>query len=94
MKQDSYQTFIGAKGVAFTWIAAAIGPLFFVIGLQPEYRTHLVIGAVSFILVTVSVLDGIKALKANSWSGVFAFTIVPLTLLASGIVFALLQGVK
>ncbi len=92
MKHDVYQTFIGAKGVAFTWIGAAIGPIFFVIGLEPEHRAHLIIGVLSFILVAISVLDGLKALKANSWSGVLAFSIVPVVLLVVGIVFALSQG--
>ncbi len=92
MKRDAYQTFIGAKGVAFTWIGAAIGPIFFVIGLEPEHRAHLVLGLISFILVAISVLDGVKALKVNSWPGVLAFSIVPVILLIVGIVFALSQG--
>ncbi len=92
MSQDIYQTYIGAKGVAFAWIGAAIGPTFFAIGLDPEYRTHLVIGVVCFVLVLLSVLDGAKALKAKSWSGVVAFSIVPIVLLVAGVVFAVMSA--
>jgi len=90
MSRDAYQTFIGAKGVAFTWIGAAIGPVFLRIGLDPDYGGHLVIGVVSLLLVAVSVFDGIKASRAKSMSGFIAFTVVPLALLVAGTVFALL----
>jgi hypothetical protein len=83
-----YQTFIGAKGVAFAWIGAAIGPVFFVIGLESEYRRHLAVGIVCFILVIVSIVDGFKALKAGSWSGVVAYSVVPFALLVIGGIFA------
>lgn len=92
MSQDIYQTYIGAKGVAFAWIGAAVGPSFFVIGLDPDYRAHLAIGVVCFILVIVSTLDGIKALKAKSWSGVLAFSVVPIVLLVAGVIFSIISG--
>lgn len=92
MSRDIYQTFIGAKGVAFAWIGAAIGPIFFVIGLEPEYRVHLLVGVVSLLLVAASIFDGFRALKANSWSGVIAFAVVPLMLLAGGVVLALIEA--
>ncbi|MCV6620427.1 MAG: hypothetical protein OIF51_01585 [Cellvibrionaceae bacterium] len=88
MNQYMYQTYLGAKGVAFAWIGAAIGPSFFMIGLDPEYRTHLAIGIVCFVLVVASIFDGLKALKVKSWSGVIAFTVVPLVLLVVGVVFS------
>jgi len=91
MNQDIYQTYLGAEGIAFAWIGAAIGPSFFVIGLDPEYRTHLVIGVVCFVLVVASIFDGFKALKVKSWSGVVAFSVVPLVLLVAGVVFAIMQ---
>ena len=91
MSRDIYQTFIGAKGVAFTWIGAVIGPIFLVIGQEPEYRAHLAIGAFSVLLVVASFFDGVKAFKANSWSGVFAFAVVPAVLLVAGIVLAIVE---
>ena len=92
MNRDIYQTFIGAKGVAFAWIGAAIGPIFLVIGLEPEYRAYLVIGVVSLMLVAASIFDGVRAFKANSWSGVVAFAIVPAALLVAGIVLAIMEA--
>jgi len=92
MSRDIYQTFIGAKGVAFAWIGAAFGPIFLVIGLNPEYRAHLVIGVVSLLLVAASIFDGVRALKANSWSGVVAFAVVPIILLVGGIVLAVMEA--
>lgn len=91
MNQDIYQTYLGAKGVAFAWIGAAIGPSFFVVGLDAEYRTHLAIGVVCFVLVFASIFDGLKALKVKSWSGVIAFTVVPLVLLVAGVIFVIMQ---
>ncbi|PHS62703.1 MAG: hypothetical protein COB09_14295 [Thalassobium sp.] len=91
MNRDIYQTFIGAKGVAFAWIGAAIGPIFLVIGLEPGYRVHLVIGVVSLLLVAASILDGVRALRANSWSGVIAFAVIPVMLLAGGVVLAFMD---
>lgn len=90
MSKDPYQTLIRAKGAAFAWIGAVIGPTFLRIGMEPDYRGHLIIGIVSLLLVAVSISDGIKASKANSWSGCIAYAIVPGTLLIVGIVFALL----
>ena len=92
MSRDIYQTFIGAKGVAFAWIGAIIGPIFLVIGLEPEYRAHLVVGVVSLLLVAASIFDGARALKASSWSGVIAFAVVPLILLAGGVVLAIMDA--
>ncbi len=91
MNRDIYQTFIGAKGVAFAWIGAAIGPIFLVIGLEAGYRVHLVIGVVSLLLVAASILDGVRALRANSWSGVIAFAVIPVMLLAGGVVLAFMD---
>ena len=88
MKQDIYQTYIGAKGVAFAWIGAAIGPSFFVIGLEPEYRAHLAIGVVCLLFALVSIIDGFKALKVKSWSGVTVYTVIPAALMVAGVVFA------
>lgn len=92
MKRDMYQTYIGAKGVAFVWIGAALGSCFFIIGLNADSRAHLIVGIVSFILLIVSLFDGIKAFKARSWSDVFAFAIVPISLLIAGIAFVILEG--
>ncbi|WP_018417412.1 hypothetical protein [Teredinibacter turnerae] len=92
MSRDIYQTFIGAKGVAFAWIGAAIGPIFLVIGMAAEYRAHLAIGVVSLLLVAASIFDGVRALKANSWSGVIAFAVVPIVLLVGGIVLAVMEA--
>ncbi|MDG5499938.1 hypothetical protein [Marinobacter sp. BGYM27] len=93
MSKDAYQTFIGAKGVAFTWIGAAIGPAFLRIGLDPDYRGHLVVGVVSLLLVAMSVLDGVRASKAKSLSGFMAFAVVPVALLLAGLAFALFAKV-
>ncbi|MAM86190.1 MAG: hypothetical protein CME36_02645 [unclassified Hahellaceae] len=84
MSHDIYRTFIGAKGVALTWIGSAIGPVFFVIGLEPEYRRHLAVGIVCFIFVIVSIADGLKALKAGSWAGVVVYSVVPFALVVIG----------
>ena len=92
MSRDIYQTFIGAKGVAFAWIGAAIGPIFLVIGLAPDYRAHLAIGVFSLVLVAASIFDGVRALKANSWSGVVAFAVIPILLLVGGVVLAIMEA--
>ena len=92
MSLDIYQTYLGAKGVAFAWIGAAIGPSFFVIGLEPEYRTHLAISIVCFLLVVASIFDGVKAIKVKSWSGVVAFSVVPLVLLVAGVLIATMSA--
>lgn len=90
MKKYAYQTFIGAKGVAFAWIGAVIGPLFLRIGLEPGYRGHLLIGIGSLLLVAVIISDGVKAFKGNSWSGCVAYAIVPSVLLIVGVAFVIL----
>lgn len=84
MARDLHETFLSAQSVAVTWIGAAIGPLFFRIGLDPEYRVHLIIGIVSLLLVAASIFDGIKASRANSISGFIVFTVVPVVLLVLG----------
>ncbi|HCS29175.1 MAG TPA: hypothetical protein DIW43_17080 [Spongiibacteraceae bacterium] len=89
MSRDIYQAFSGAKGVAFAWIGAVIGPIFLVIGLEPEYRAHLVVGVVSLLIVAASIFDGVKA---SSWSGVIAFAVVPVILLAGGVLLAILEA--
>ncbi|BBB30213.1 hypothetical protein [Neptunomonas japonica] len=84
MSKDIYQTFIGVKGVAFAWLGAAFGPLFIAIGLEPEYRTHLVVGCVGILIALACMLDGFRAFKANSKSGFLAFTVTPVILLLAG----------
>ena len=54
-------------------------------------RAHLTIGLVSFILVISSILDGLKAFKAKSWSGVVAYSVVPFALLVAGTIFAVVS---
>lgn len=94
MKQDIYQTYISAKGVAFVWIGAAIGPSFFVIGLELEYRIHLIISIACCVLTILTIFDGTRALKAKSWSGVIAFAIVPFALLLAGVLLQLCRSVN
>ena len=84
MSKDIYQTFIGAKGVAFAWIGAAFGPIFITIGLAPEHRIHLVIGCIGILIALACTLDGFRALKENSKSGFLAFTVIPVILLLAG----------
>ena len=93
MKHDQYITFIGAKGVAFTWIGAVIGPLFLVVGMEETHRSYLAIGIVSLILVALSVRDGIKAYNHGSISGFSAYALAPALLLVAGVIFAWLSSV-
>jgi len=94
MNKDPYITFIGSKGVAFAWIGAAIGPVFLIIGMDGTHLSHLLVGAVSLLLVALSFRDGIKEFTHGSISGFLAFGVVPAILLVVGIMFALLSGIS
>jgi hypothetical protein len=85
MKKDPYVTFIGAKGVVFSWIGAVVGPLFFIVGLTTISWVHSLIGAGMLIVVAVSIRDGLCARKAGINSDFVALTIVPFVLLLGGV---------
>jgi len=92
MDKDPYTTFIGAKGVAFAWIGASIGPVFLLLGMNEAHRSHMVVGGVSLVLVALSIRDGIKSYRHGSISGFSAFAVVPIVLLMAGVIFAWLTS--
>lgn len=66
--------------------------MFLGVGPAPEYRVHLVAGVVSLLLVAASIFDGVRVFKANSLSGVIAFAVVSVMLLAGGVVLAIMEA--
>lgn len=84
MKKDTYVAFIGAKGVAFSWIGAVVGPLFFIVGLTTNSWVHSLIGAGMLVVIAVSIRDGLCARKAGINSDFVALAIVPFVLLLGG----------
>lgn len=88
MNKDPCVTFIDAKGVAFVWVGAAIGPAFIAIGMGEAYRGHLAVGVIALILVGFSIRDGVKAIGNGSISDFLAFAIAPAILLVVGIFLA------
>ncbi|PAU52488.1 hypothetical protein BZL42_24185 [Pseudomonas indica] len=81
MNRDIYTTFLGAKGVAFAWIGAALGPIF--LGFSSNQQEHLVFGIGALILVALSFGEGIRALKHGSMSDFLVYMIVPALLLTT-----------
>ncbi|MCG8428804.1 MAG: hypothetical protein MI754_15730 [Chromatiales bacterium] len=91
MSKDIYTTFIGAKGVAFAWIGAAIAPPFLVIGTNPEYRSHLAVGIAALVAVLLSVINGAKGLKAKSTSYFLVYTLIPFAFFISSSLYTWLS---
>lgn len=78
--------------MAFSWIGAAIGPSFLLIGLGADRTAHLVVGIFLSGLALLSIGDGIKALKHDVISNFIAYTVVPASLLIAGSFFAWIGG--
>ncbi len=89
MIRDPHITFINAKGVAIVWIGALIGPAFLLIGFRSDSRTHMAIGAISLLLVLLSIVDGFKALKSGAKSDFAVSALMPIGILAiaAGVTF-------
>jgi hypothetical protein len=85
MRKDIYITYIGAKGVALSWIGAVLGPIFLLIGVTSQSWAHSLIGASMLLAVIFLFKDGLTALKAGEKSDFAAFSVIPMLLLVCGI---------
>ena len=94
MNKDPYSTFIGAKSVAFVWIGSVLGPVFIFIGLDDNYRIHLIVGIGFMLAVLFSIKQGVKALKNRITSDFIAFTVVPSVLFSSLAIYVYLANAK
>ncbi|MFD1217963.1 hypothetical protein [Microbulbifer celer] len=91
MKKDIYSSYIGAKGVVFAWIGAALGPIFLLIGITENSFSHGFIGSLMLVVVLLSIKDGREARKAGVNSDFWVLTIVPIAILFVGIALAFLS---
>ncbi len=91
MNNDLYTTYIGAKGVAFAWIGALIGPAFLLVGVIDKEIALSVIGVGSLAIVAASFHDGSQARKKRITSDYVVFTVVPGVLLLIGVAVAVLM---
>ena len=85
MCKDIYITYIGAKGVALSWIGAVLGPIFLLIGVTDKLWSHSLIGAGMLLVVIFLFKDGLTALRAGEKSDFTAFSVIPMLLLICGI---------
>jgi len=85
MRRDFYTTFIGAKGVAFAWVGAFLGPVFIGIYLEARTNEHLWVGIGCLVISLLCIRDGLVGFKHGVVSDFVAYTFVTLVLLVVGI---------
>ncbi|MGY5451093.1 hypothetical protein ACVFI8_09150 [Agarivorans sp. MS3-6] len=92
MNKDSYSTFIGAKAVAFTWIAALISPVFLEIGIEDGFSKHFYIGVGCLVLILISFVDGIRARRHAVYSDFWVCSVVPVAVFLASLSFVWLAS--
>ena len=78
-----------AAGVAFAWIGAVSGPLFFVTWIIYGQVEHLIASCVLFAATLLAIVDGISSVRRRGpWSDTLAYLVLPSALLMFGIALA------
>jgi hypothetical protein len=80
-RRDPYVVWIDAKAVAFAWIGALLFPLIVHI---PKERPMFWICAALGVLVTATIIDGVRAQRSGATSDFLAKGVVPAILLVAG----------
>ncbi len=84
-----YTTFLNAKGAAFAWIGAWLGPLFAFVGMVEGSTRHLVFGSVMIALPLFSIVSHFRARRSRvPLSDRIVFVIVPAMSLVGGAILA------
>jgi len=87
-------SFFRTKGIAFVWTGAVFAPILLVMGIGEDKTFHFILGIVLFMIVILSIVDGINALRYRLMTNFIASAFVPMVSMAVGTAFALFKIVK
>ena len=94
MTMNAFTSFFRTKGIAVVCIGAMFAPTLIAMGIVEDKLIHLILGIGLLLLVLLSIIDGLKALRYRLMTNFIGSAFVPIVSTVVGIAFALIKIVN